>query len=53
MLLAGETEEVEVKDASGRTVAEGTVEVEKAPGAVEERPRFDPGFRRASVERDR
>ena len=32
VLLAGETEEVEVKDAAGRTVAEGTVEVEKAPG---------------------
>ena len=32
VILAGETEDVVVKDAAGRTVAEGKVEVEKTPG---------------------
>lgn len=32
VILAGEVEEVEVTDASGRTVAKGAVEVEKTPG---------------------
>lgn len=32
VILAGETEDVVVKDSAGRTVAEGKVEVEKSPG---------------------
>lgn len=33
VILAGEVEEVEVRDAAGRTVAKGAVEIEKTPGA--------------------
>lgn len=33
VILAGELEEVDVKDSAGRTVAKGAVEVEKTPGA--------------------
>lgn len=33
VILAGEIEEVEVRDSAGRTVAKGTAEIEKTPGA--------------------